>query len=284
MKNLLLILLLFSATKYYAQETADRFFYELSYKPKKDSAKIEKEMMILDITKSKSIYRDYTVVYEDSINIAGFEVVKKFGGNMNFGSIKDPKFTYKIIKPYPITKVIYQDNMINNFKPTPFAYEEEVAIKWNISNEKQKIGEYNTQKANAFFGGRNWEAWFSTDIPFQDGPYKFSGLPGLIVKVEDDQKNYSWVLVGNKKISNYEELTYSEKMIPHQATVLSKEKFEKAFKNYRENPYTNSKNMLSTEDMNKKIMGDKTLAEILKEQEQKVINYYKANNNPIEIE
>jgi GLPGLI family protein len=45
---------------------------------------------------------------------------------------------------------------------------------------------------------------------FPDGPYKFSGLPGLIVKIEDADKNYSWELKGNKKIENYSELTYME--------------------------------------------------------------------------
>ena len=46
---------------------ANRFFYELTYKPKKDSSKIEKATMILDINKEKSIYQDYVLVVQDSI-------------------------------------------------------------------------------------------------------------------------------------------------------------------------------------------------------------------------
>ena len=42
-----------------AQETANRFFYELTYKPKKDSARLDKVMTTLDIAKDKSIYQDY---------------------------------------------------------------------------------------------------------------------------------------------------------------------------------------------------------------------------------
>jgi GLPGLI family protein len=80
-----------------------------------------------------------------------------------------------------------------------FGYDDPVKFTWNIQPEKQKIGEYNTQKATTEFGGRKWTAWFSSDIPFQDGPYKFYGLPGLIVKIEDDEKNYSWMLSGNKR-------------------------------------------------------------------------------------
>ena len=47
----------------------------------------------------------------------------------------------------------------------------------------EKIGEFETQKAETFIFGRKWTAWFSPEIPIQDGPYKFRGLPGLIVKI-----------------------------------------------------------------------------------------------------
>lgn len=63
------------------------------------------------------------------------------------------------------------------------------------------IGNYKAQKATTSFGGRNWNAWFTTDVPFQDGPYKFSGLPGLIVKVEDEAGDYSFDLKETKRIS-----------------------------------------------------------------------------------
>mgnify|MGYP003613018769 CR=1 FL=1 len=46
-------------------------------------------------------------------------------------------------------------------------------------------------------------AWFTTDLPYQDGPYKFTGLPGLIVKVEDAQGEYSFDLMKNYKIADF---------------------------------------------------------------------------------
>lgn len=50
-----------------AQQTANRFFYELTFKPKKDSARTEKVMTILDITTEMSRYQDFTVPAQDSI-------------------------------------------------------------------------------------------------------------------------------------------------------------------------------------------------------------------------
>ncbi|HCR76824.1 MAG TPA: GLPGLI family protein, partial [Chryseobacterium sp.] len=68
--------------------------------------------------------------------------------------IKWPKFSYKIVKTYPDMKVQYVDRISRNL----FAYDDDVKLNWNILPEKQKIGEYNTQKATTEFGGRKWTA------------------------------------------------------------------------------------------------------------------------------
>ena len=56
------------------------------------------------------------------------------------------------------------------------------------------------------FGGRIWTAWFAPEIKTSDGPYKFLGLPGLILKLEDDKGDYRFSFV--KKINI--EKAYSE--------------------------------------------------------------------------
>jgi GLPGLI family protein len=49
---------------------------------------------------------------------------------------------------------------------------------------------YKSQKATCNFGGRSWVAWFAPELPYSDGPYKFNGLPGLIVKISDTRNHY----------------------------------------------------------------------------------------------
>lgn len=56
---------------------------------------------------------------------------------------------------------------------------------WNVSRDIKKIGGYTCYKATTRFRGRDYTAWFTTDIPIQDGPWKFWGLPGLILEVSD---------------------------------------------------------------------------------------------------
>ena len=48
-------------------QSAKQIFYELTFKPQKDSARTEKHILFLDITKDKSIYRDHLQVTQDSI-------------------------------------------------------------------------------------------------------------------------------------------------------------------------------------------------------------------------
>ena len=269
------------------KETANRFFYELTFKPKKDSAKLDKVITILDITdKNRSVYQDYTVIAQDSIMKIEMEAIKKSGMMRDFSkSLKTPKISAKIYKTYPGMKVQYVDKIANGFTPTTIGYSEDLKFNWNILGDKQKIGEYNTQKATTEFGGRKWTAWFTTDIPFQDGPYKFYGLPGLIVIIEDENKDYSWVLQGNKKIKDYTEFSYIENMMKISGKVneLSKEKFEKTFSDFKNDPFASVRPMMTQEMLSKTIPGmDGTVGDMMKKQEKQYKDFYNANDNPIE--
>ena len=289
MKKLFAFFLLTMFFALNAQETANRFFYELNFKPKKDSVKTEKVMMILDITKDKSIYRDYTMVAQDSIVKVQVEEMQKAGVFKDISkSMTMPKFSEKIYKFYPDMKVQYAERISSGFTPMNIGYSEDLKFDWKISNEKQKIGSYNAQKATTDFGGRKWIAWFTTDIPLQDGPYKFHGLPGLIVKIEDDAKNYSWELKGNKKVNNFSEITYLESIAPGgnggKVQEVSREKFEKTFADYKKDPFASARPMLKPEMLSQKMPGsDLTIGEMVKQQEKMLKDFYGANNNPIEI-
>lgn len=289
MKKFFVLFLLTTFMAVNAQETANRFFYELSYKPRKDSAKVEKVMMILDVTKDKSIYRDYTMVAQDSILKIQFEQMMKSGVYKDFSKmVTMPKFSEKVYKFYPDMKIQYVERISSGFTPVNIGYDDESKMNWNISAEKAKIGSYNTQKATTEFGGRQWEAWFTSDIPLQDGPYKFHGLPGLIVKVEDAGKNYSWELKGNRKVPNFSETTYMETIAPGgnggKVQVVSREKFEKTFADYKKDPFASMRPMLKPEMLSQKMPGsDATIGETLKQQEKMVKEFYGANSNPIEI-
>ena len=286
-KYFILTLLAFSFIAQ-AQVTANRFFYELTYKPKKDSAKTEKVMSSLDITPEKSIFRDYTMVAQDSILKVQVEEMQKAGMYKDISnSVKMPKFSYKIIKTYPSMQIQFAEGIVNGRATMYLAYNETPAFDWKIGTETMKIGEYNTQKATTNYGGRSWTAWFSKDIPLQDGPYKFSGLPGLIVKIEDSEQNYSWELKGNKPVKDFLEYTYMEKLqsggLP-KTVETDRAKFEQKFTDYKKDPFSSVRGQMSAEVLAIKMPGsDKTVGEMVKDQEKMLKDFYGATDNHVEL-
>lgn len=64
---------------------------------------------------------------------------------------------------------------------------------WDIVDDYKKIGSYLCQKALVTFRGREYTAWFAQELPVSSGPWKFSGLPGLILEISDNTGRYEWI-------------------------------------------------------------------------------------------
>jgi len=61
-------------------------------------------------------------------------------------------------------------------------------FKWKLTGNSKTILKYNCQEATTNYRGRDYIAYFTTKIPFKAAPWKFHGLPGvmLAVKTSDD--------------------------------------------------------------------------------------------------
>lgn len=116
-------------------------------------------------------------------------------------------------------KVVLIDKIFRDY----FRIEEPQPIfEWVMAEAEAEILGYPCRKATCSFRGRDYEAWFTPDIPMSNGPWKFSGLPGLIVKIADTENHYQWELVGVKKLSG----TPIEE-VQQQFIQTSREKFAK---------------------------------------------------------
>jgi len=79
-----------------------------------------------------------------------------------------------------------------------YRYEEPIpSINWKLEDETMRIMGYDCRKATARWRGRDWTAWYS-DIPISAGPWKFNGLPGLILRLEDSKKEHYFEAVETK--------------------------------------------------------------------------------------
>lgn len=96
---------------------------------------------------------------------------------------------------------------IKNFYDSPASIYYEKIFIHNYKNSYHKAPEYelvdkdtillgyNCKMARAKLSGRKYILWYSPEIFINDGPYKFSGLPGLVLEVYDDKRQHIFKLV-----------------------------------------------------------------------------------------
>jgi GLPGLI family protein len=124
--------------------------------------------------------------------------------NENFTSIKndsiktvDPK-TPKSLLVYKnkISKSLVFSYKSNFLGPKDRYYTDSILSidSWVITGINKKISEMECYKALTIFRGRAYAAWFNPNIPLSDGPWKFGGLPGLIIEIYDEDKTFYWKL------------------------------------------------------------------------------------------
>ncbi|MDO5655654.1 MAG: GLPGLI family protein [Flavobacteriaceae bacterium] len=115
-------------------------------------------------------------------------------------------------------------------------------INWQIQLEKDSILGFTVQKAEGKFGGRDYTAWFASDISISDGPFKLNGLPGMILKAESEDGFVSFIA---QEINIFKgECAIDNPLISHaQAAVYTlKQKREEEIRNVKKNKaYMHSK-------------------------------------------
>lgn len=132
------------------------------------------------IGKRKSTYQ----LSIDSIQSYYFQLNTEFSPSVSDDIIqKDKEFTICYSKNYLYKEILYKQSIVM----TSSTVLEKIPIQtWNILTDSKKIGDYACQKATTHFRGRNYTAWFTKSLPVIGGPWKFDGLPGVILEITSD--------------------------------------------------------------------------------------------------
>jgi GLPGLI family protein len=147
-------------------------------------------------------------------------------------------------------------------------------IKWKIEKETRKIDKYNCQKAVGVFAGRTYTAWFTTELPFKNGPWKLCGLPGLILEARDSKDEVAFMF---KEISKSDS---SERIATNlvRPIKVDEKTFERARKMFADDPtgaLPGAESLLYVAPSGRQYWNDEARAAIK--------NDKKINNNPIEL-
>lgn len=188
----------------------------------------------------------------------------------------------------------FHDIILKNFKPSQYtqlsSIDEEYyqhrftfpSHNWQLQQESKIILDYLCQKATIDFGNRKWTAWFTTKIPINDGPYKFFGLPGLILEIISADGDYHFKVREIKKTT-----TNSIVNLPNSISV-DENKFKKLQNQIVKDPSFNSRNLMLNSSYKSKSSFDgkefKTDKNYFDSLNKIYWKWMKDHNNPIEMD
>jgi GLPGLI family protein len=158
------------------------------------------ENMILMIGKSATVYKSYDRRLEDALVRKQIQEQLAAGsGRISIkrnGSGSGTEY-YQFAKE---KKLFRKEKLINSY----LIEESLPVINWKISKDTASFSGLHCQKATTHFKGRDYTAWFCPDIPSQSGPWKLSGLPGLILEAYDTKKQIVFKFDGIEDVSKME--------------------------------------------------------------------------------
>lgn len=186
---------------------------------------------ILQIGKSRSKYFSYSTYKVDSV-VYLHDIAKMTKGD--YLSIHN-KYSFRIplqnkgiiLKNHPDKQItVYARVFLDNYE-----YQDSAGIDWKLSDDTVSVCGYLCRKAETDFRGRHWVAYYTESIPISDGPWKLSGLPGLILQAEDADGKHYFSAVSIRKSTDDIYITENNNRFK-----TNRERFNKTFKTYMDNP------------------------------------------------
>lgn len=198
------------------------YFLEFKYTPQKES--YYSDIRIVQV--GSKVVKDFsrTMNHGDSITTLHIKKGAKTLENLSPGKI----YPYEIFNNYEKGKCL---TTYRTFMQGPVLryFDEQPIFVWELKNETEMILGYQCQLATTHFAGRDYKAWFARELPVNGGPYKFNGLPGFILKVEESNRFFVWTATGisnmNEPIVEYEIKNGYQNCTKTQAEDLIKKMF-----------------------------------------------------------
>lgn len=202
--SIFVLLLLFSLG--FSQTDSLRSNFEVLYRVdfSKDTLRTDKilsEMMVLQIGDGVSLYKSNQKAISDSLRRALMEKQMKgvsSGGNvtLDFSNVPKVNIYHEVYKNHDDVQMF--DKLSRNY----YHFKPYHKVVWELGNKQKEISGYHCRHAIGFYNGRKYEAWYTDEIPFPEGPYVFKNLPGLIVELYDTKGYFHFTLVSFQKKSD----------------------------------------------------------------------------------
>lgn len=212
-------------------ETLDKSTLEVIYEYHVKDTNLDETRTYFDILQLGNLFSKYfayptfqidSVIYKKDITKITVQESGEIYHQYGFSSAS----SHMIIKDKATGELSFYDRIFTD----NYVYNDEVRFKWSLINDTKSVCGYSCKKATAEFRGRQWTAWYSSEIPQSDGPWKFSGLPGLILQIEDEDNEHFFTAIS---IRNSKEDIYLTKK---SYFSTNRQRFNKQIREFRTNP------------------------------------------------
>lgn len=203
-------------------------YYQFAFVPDAARKEVKKEAVcVLQIGKQYSKFNDVKQLRVDSLSEKYSRQKEINAREMEAMMNINVAFQPVILKDLSKKKLIYQGRIKGIYQ----YQEDQPEFKWKLEKGTKVVLGYSCKKATVKFGGREYIAWFTSGISSNNGPYKFEGLPGLILELYDTKDEFHFVAVGiDKKILPIY-LRNEDRILK-----VTKEKYKEVEKTYHDNP------------------------------------------------
>ena len=209
--------------------------YELKFMPDTlERDKFKTQTMVLRMnTKGISVYQEYGKFRSDSVTAA-----RTRNGKIKLSDTNEAiKYQTKardyitIAKSWPEKhKILVRELM--GLDGTFYYTEDKTDFGWEVDfTQTKEIGGYTCHSAKGSYAGRDYQAWFTPEIPISDGPWLFCGLPGLILEVSSLDKEFLYTCMSIQAGTGPVSLRSLDT-----AFKTTRERFLKAKERYKVNP------------------------------------------------
>ena len=240
-----------------------RAYYRKQYRDTPSDPREYRWLQLLQIGSKYQGYENYGELRADSIWNASIKAGKSRNGFYDeWSAARDESL--------PDVKLLFDRNkgvldahdkvFINKYhytEPIP-------QLQWTMARGDSTVLGYTCHKATTRFRGRDYIAWYTEEIPFPYGPFKFGGLPGLITCIYDTKREHIYTLVGFEKAPP-EDYIYEEARRMWWFET-KREVVAKLQRNYHEQPE------LFTSDI------------VVRDPKSKAVKHHSKPYNPIELE
>ena len=171
------------------------------------TGKTKNDLLVLQIgTRISKCFSHYSNQVDSLSALPNGDMIigKMINDAMNNGEFMRGNYPHKrlktyIYKNYPEGRMTVTDGLILQ----DYCYVDSLHTQiWTMGDSTREVLGYTCQQATADFRGRHWTAWFATDIPVSDGPWKLGGLPGLILEAYDEGQQHVFTAVGLERVKD----------------------------------------------------------------------------------